>query len=72
MYHDFDAEAPRLLADATTELLLTVPFHARERGEVRAVQKKLDSVLCIVVYYYVEQRIDLPFAARSASVEEYG
>ena len=72
VYHDFDAEAPRLLADATTELLLTVPFHARERGEVRAVQKKLDSVLCIVVYYSVEQRIDLPFAARSASVEEYG
>lgn len=72
VYHDFDAEAPRLLAEGRAELLLTVPYHARERVEVRAVQKKLDNVLYIVLYYSVEQRIDLPFVARSASVEEYG
>ena len=72
IYHDFDAEAPVLLLSAVRELLLSVSFHARERGGVRAVQKKLDNVLYIVVYYSVEQRIDPLFAARSASVEEYG
>ena len=72
IYHDFDAEAPVLLLSAVRELLLSVSFHARERGGVRAVQKKLDNVLYIVVYYSIEQRIDPLFAARSASVEEYG
>ena len=72
VYHDFDAEAPVLLLEATKSLLLSVPFCARERGRVRAVQKKLDNVLYIVLYYSVEQRIDSLFAARSASVEEYG
>ena len=72
VYHDFDAEAPVHLLEATQSLLLSVPFCARERGRVRAVQKKLDNVLYIVLYYSVEQRIDSLFAARSASVEEYG
>ena len=64
LYHDFDAEAPRLTQDAVCSLLLSVPPPARERGQVRVVQKKLDNVLYLVVYYSVEQRIDSSFTAR--------
>ena len=62
-YHDFDAEAPTLVRDAIAELLLAVPFNARERGRVEVTQKKLDNVLYIVLYCSVEQRIDSLFAA---------
>lgn len=56
--HDFDAEGRAYLLAAVSELLLSVPCDARERGVVRATQKSLDSVLHIVLYYSVEQRID--------------
>lgn len=72
VWHDFGAEAPDLLFSTVRDLLLSVPFHARERGVVRAVQKKLDNVLYTVVYYSVEQRIDPLFAAHSVGVEDYG
>ena len=64
LYHDFDAEAANLRAAALADLLLSVPFYARERGKVVAEQKKLDNVLYIVLYYTVEQRIDPMFTAR--------
>ena len=72
VYHDFDAEGPRLLKESIEELLCALPFHARERGTVRAVQKKLDNLLYLVLYYSVEQRIDSPFAVRFANLEGYG
>ena len=64
VYHDFGAEQLALIRAAVSDLLCSVPFYARERGAVRAAQKKLDNVLYIVLYYSVEQRIDSLFTAR--------
>ncbi|MBO7389868.1 MAG: sporulation protein YqfD [Clostridia bacterium] len=61
--HDFDRELSSLTDAALSELLLSVPFHAGERGRVEVTQKKLDNVLYIVLYYTVEQRIDSSFAS---------
>ena len=61
--HDFDLEAPIRVSEAQRELLLSVPFYARERSVAYVVQKKLDNVLYIVIYYTVEQRIDSQFVA---------
>ena len=61
--HDLDAEADATVKSTLIELLLDLPVSARERGTVRVVQKKVDNILLIVLYYTVEQRIDsLPFA----------
>ena len=61
--HDFDLEAPHLLKEGISELLLAVPPSALERGSIRVTQKKVDNELCIVLYYSVEQRIDSLFSA---------
>lgn len=61
--HDFESEASALTDTALADLLLTVPFYARERGCVGVTQKKLDNVLYIVLYYTTEQRIDSSFAS---------
>lgn len=64
VFHDFDAEATHLAEEARTALLLSIPFYAAERGQVRVIQKKVDNVLYQVLYYSVEQRIDSLFTAR--------
>ena len=61
--HDFDHEISSLTEAALSDLLMTVPFYARERSRVAVTQKKLDNVLYIVLYYTVEQRIDSSFAS---------
>ncbi len=64
IFHDLDAEAERVAEEALVALLLSVPFYAVERGQVRVIQKKVDNVLYSVLYYSVEQRIDSLFTAR--------
>ena len=58
LYHDFDRDAPALLSRALSDLFLSLPVSACEKGGVRVTQKKLDNVLITVLYYTVEQRID--------------
>ena len=58
IYHDFDLEGEKFLRDAATDLLLSLPCDALERGAMRVTQKKLDNMLHIVIYYTTEQRID--------------
>jgi len=56
--HDFDLEGKSVLEKAVSELLLSIPCDAIPRGGVRVTQKRLDNMLCTVLYYTTEQRID--------------
>ena len=56
--HDFDLEGEAVVKKAVAELLLSVPCDALSRGGVRVTQKRLDNMLCTVLYYTTEQRID--------------
>lgn len=59
LHRDLDQEGGVLLLRAERELLLSVPFYARERGTISVTEKKVDNIIVIVLYYTVEQRIDL-------------
>ena len=59
VFHDLEQEGAALMKKALSDLLLSVSFCATERSGVAVTQKKVDNIIISVLYYTVEQRIDL-------------